>query len=183
MAGLIFLLGPARWFPEAYDTFSMAVLALASAVIIFAPWLVLKKHKASKHFTSFQFLLTLALVINGAGGLGLYRAGFEYDKMAHYATSLILTFAFFIFFSRLWEWGNKKALVYSALLVLGLGLFWEVLEYIANLVFDEGVFVLGGGGSIWTDTVLDVVADIFGITTAYLYIRRKYLSTKRKLID
>jgi glycopeptide antibiotics resistance protein len=152
----------------------MGVLAFASAILIFAPWLIFKKHRLNKYFVRFQFLVTIALVINGAGGLGLYRAGFEYDKMAHYATSLILVFAFLILFHHFWDRSTKRALINSALLVLSLGLFWEVLEHVTNLVFDVDVFVLGGGGSIWVDTILDVVANTLGITTACLYIKQKF---------
>ena len=176
IGGALFLTAPSDWFPSFYHMPSMGILAFASAFLIWLPRLVFKKYKESSHFVKFQFLITIGILINGLGGLGLYRlylVGFEYDKLAHFLTPLLLTFAFFILFKYMWGWDFKKSLFSSAILVLSLGFLWEGFEQIANLMFSESVFILGGGGSVLRDTILDVVSNILGITTASIYILKK----------
>ena len=182
VVGVLFLSAPSDWFFGFYHTPSMGILALASAVLIWLPRLILRKHKESSHFVRFNLLITLGILINGLGGLGLYRlylVGFEYDKLTHFVTPLLLTFAFFILFKYLWMWDFKKSLWVSAVFILFLGFLWEGFEQIANLMLDESVFVLGGGGSILRDTVLDVVFNTLGIITASFYILRKNKATGR----
>lgn len=179
VAGVLFLSGPSDWFPSFYHTPSMGILAFASAFLIWLPRFILKKHKESAHFIKFQFLITLGVLINGLGGLGLYKLyliGFEYDKLTHFVTPLFLTFAFFILFKHMWGWSFKKSLLSSAILVLIFGFLWEGFEQATNLILDENIFVLGGGGSALRDTVLDIVANILGIATASFYILRKKLT-------
>ena len=181
VAGFLLLFGPQNWFPSFYHTTTMGILAFVSAFLILLPQVVLKKHKNTIMFSKFQFLVALSVLINGAGGLGLYRlylVGFQYDKLTHFVTPLILTVAAFIFLTHFWKWNDKKALIVSAILVFMLGLFWELLEHVANLIFAEGVFVLGGGGSVALDTILDVMANTLGIGVAWMYISKKLIQNK-----
>ncbi|MDX1607835.1 MAG: hypothetical protein R3251_01350 [Candidatus Spechtbacterales bacterium] len=177
VVALVLLALPKNILPGFYNIPVMATLALVSAFIIILPRLIFKpKQKVQERgVAKMQNVLTLSLLINGAGGLGLYKLyqyGFEYDKLMHYATPLILTLGFIYFFRNYSNWPLKKALWRTSFLVFAGGIFWEILEWTSDRLLDTS-FVLGGGGIGWRDTIFDVIANILGILTAVIYLHYK----------
>lgn len=178
-AGLILLFGPKSLFPSFYKPNLMAALALVSIISIWLPSVIFRTQNEIKKRAREVLQLNIAvnLLINGAGGLGLYRLyliGFEYDKLTHYVTPFLLVIGFYYFLRTWQDLTHKKALLFVVAGVLMAGFGWEVLEYLSDVLFDTQL--LGGGSAqVARDTIFDVIANILGITTAvvYLYIKNR----------
>jgi|SRR3989338_405019 len=176
-AGLILLFGPKSLFPGFYKPNFMAALALVSVILICLPSVIFRTNDAIKKRARemLQFNIAINLLINGAGGLGLYRLyliGFEYDKLTHYVTPFLLVIGFYYFLRKWQDLTHKKALLFVTVGVLVAGFGWEVLEYLSDVLFDTQL--LGGGSAqVAKDTIFDVIANILGITTATAYLHTK----------
>ena len=176
-AALILLVLPKNILPGFYNIPVMATLAFISAAIIMLPRLIFKpkEEQKDKAVAKLQNVLAISLLINGAGGLGLYKLyqyGFEYDKLTHYLTPLILTLGFVYFFTNYSGWLKRKAIWRTSFLVFAGGIFWEILEWTSDRFLDT-TFVLGGGGIGMRDTIFDVIANILGILSAVVYLHIK----------
>ena len=177
LAGLILLFGPKSLFPSFYKSNLMAALALVSIISIWLPSVIFRTQNEIKKqaVSMLQFNIAVNLLINGAGGLGLYRLyliGFEYDKLTHFVTPMLLTVGIYTFLSIWYEWRNKKTLIFVVAGVLVAGFGWEALEYLSDVLFDTQL--LGGGSAqVVRDTTFDVIANILGITTAVVYLHIK----------
>src|SRR3990172_6312363 len=83
--------------PSFYRPGLMASLAFVSALLIVLPRLIFRSgwdEKKSHKLLRFQALVALVLLLNGLGGLGLYKlyvVGFEYDKLMHFGVPRLLT--------------------------------------------------------------------------------------------
>ena len=177
LAGLILLFGPKSLFPSFYKPNLMVALALVSIISIWLPSVIFRTQNEIKKQARevLQFNIAVNLLINGAGGLGLYRLyliGFEYDKLTHFVTPMLLTVGIYTFLSIWYEWRNKKTLIFVVAGVLVAGFGWEALEYLSDVLFDTQL--LGGGSAqVARDTIFDVIANILGITTAVVYLHIK----------
>lgn len=165
-------------FPDFYMPYLMGSLAFVSATLIYLPNLLYKKAGTTEKRSAIAYLhLTVAvgLLINGAGGLGLYKlykVGFQYDKLTHFVTPLIFTLALTYLFQ---NWHGRRfgiSLVFSSIIVLVASFLWEGLEYISDIFL--GTHLFGGGSSeVITDTIGDIIANFLGVITASVVLIAK----------
>lgn len=102
-----------------------------------------------------------------------------FDTFMHFLGGfwVVLFFIWFVFFSKfikidIKQYQNRKIFFMSILVVLVVGLLWEVFEVFASLVsVQERGYAF--------DTSLDLVMDLIGGAMAFLYIKRKYLNYER----
>ena len=177
IAGVVLAFADPDVLPVFYQPSVMSTLAFVSALLIVAPRAVFwpKDENGRRALERLQGIITAGLIINGFGGLGLYklyRIGFEYDKFAHFVTSLIFTIGL-VYFLRDWFGKNfRKAVVFSSLIVLVGGILWEFLEALSDIIFDTN-FLGGGTGAIRADTTMDMVMNVVGIAVGIIWVVRR----------
>ena len=168
LIGILLLIIPSETFPGFYKPSLMASLAIVSAIFMISPRIIFRKPKgeqSERALLKLQFIITLALIINGLGGLGLYKLyqyGFPYDKFTHLVTPFIFVIGF-SHFIRVWFGKNiVTSISISSVLVLIGGIAWEFMEAFADKII--GTNLLGGGtGGIFWDTFWDSLMNVFGI--------------------
>lgn len=181
VVGVLLFVLPNGLFPSFYQPVIMGSLAFASAFLIILPRIFFRSDnkRRKKTLTWFQGSIALGLLINGAGGLGLYelyRYGIPYDKFTHFITPLIFTISLFYFVR---EWFNKNtltSLVISGVVVLLGGVTWEFLESFSDRAIGTSLFG-GGTGGIFSDTALDLLMNVLGILVGIVVVKHM---TKRR---
>lgn len=174
LMGVILILVPQNWFPDFYKPNFMAILAFVSAFLIVLPGFIFKSENARKKHSleKIQIILAIGLLINGLGGLGLYKLyliGFQYDKLTHFITPLIFSVGLAYFLEAWFGLTLKKALVFSVAMVIFGSFLWEFLEWFSDYFFDTEL--LGGGtGQILRDTLFDLMANAVGIFVGVFYL-------------
>lgn len=185
--GAVLLFGSAEWFPDFYNPTFMGVWALISALLIVAPVVLFKSDdpKKMRAAVGLQMGLTLALIFNGFGALGLYqlfKLGIPYDKIVHFLSSLILTVSFANF---VWLWfgiHSKKLVVFVLFFALLVGIGWEGLEFSLDFLFGTNTLGINGEYIIWDSTV-DIIMDILGILFGFLiFIHKIHGKSKFRLL-
>jgi len=167
-AGALLSFGDFGFFPDFYQPRLMGALALVSAFLIVLPRIFFKpRNETQTHaLARIQTVITLGLVINGAGGLGLYQLhliGFEYDKLAHFLTTFLFTVGLTYFLRDWFGKGFTRSVVIAATAVIIGGFVWEFLEAFSDVIL--GTQLVGGGsGGIGRDTTIDVLMNMAGIS-------------------
>ncbi len=180
LAGVILLSFDIKWFPSFYDVRYMGVASLVGAgLIVIIPKLLRvnpshpQAEKKNQAADLFQFSLSFALMNNALGDLGLYelyRLGFEYDKLVHFVTPLMLTIVLHQFFQKRFDFYHRHALLITFALVVGGALLWELYEYLADYFLEThlyGVF----GTDIVRDTILDLTCGTLGALTGIIILK------------
>lgn len=185
IGGLILLFGNRDWFPDFYHPVSLGILSLLSPVLIFLPSLIFKTSDPRKRHAvkKLQIVLAAGLLLNAAGGLGLYRlylVGFQYDKLMHFAVPLMWTLGIAEFRH---QWiGEKfaKSLRWAAVLVLLGGIAWELREALTDWLFATQSWGEYGKNAL-RDTLWDLTMNILGILTAVgiWFLRKKSVLTNK----
>ena len=184
LAGSLLLVIPSGIFPVFYKPTLMASLAFVSAFLIFLPRIIFRKpvdEKKKRALIKFQFLITFILLINGIGGLGLYKLykiGFEYDKLMHFVSPLLAVLFGSAFISVWFRKNAKIALVITVSLILLGGVLWEILEATSDKFL--GTTLLGGGENlIAVDTAKDLFMNVIGtILGAIIFLKKRGLTKK-----
>lgn len=185
LAGLVFILGNASWFPDFYAPKLFGIFSFISAFFIILPKFLFRSKPdelgmKKESLINFQIALAISLILNGFGSLGLfqlYKVGFEYDKMVHFITGLIMTIAFSRLLFYRYEFSFTKAVFLSAFLMLVAGALWEIFEFLSDFIL--GTKTLGVyGAQIKKDTILDLVFDFLGIVAGILVLSRRHLTRK-----
>lgn len=178
VGALLFMLSGWDALPDFYMPYLMGSLAFVSAFLIMLPPLILRNPDTPEKkyvITYFQAATAFGLLINGAGGLGLYKLytiGFQYDKLTHFVTPFVFTFAFTYLFRDWFGRNLRYSLILSAIIVLIGGFLWEGLEYVSDIFL--GTHLFGGGSSeVYADTIGDIIANFLGVITAYIILIRK----------
>src|SRR3989344_3529316 len=177
LIGILLFVIPSETLPDFYKPSLMATLAIVSAIFMISPRLIFRKPKdeQSEHaLLKLQFITTLALILNGLGGLGLYKLykyGFPYDKLMHLITPFMFVIGF-SYFLRVWFRKNIITSIFaSSVLVLFGAIAWEFLEAFSDRV--AGTNLLGGGsGGVFWDTFWDSVMNILGIVLGIFMAKR-----------
>ncbi len=176
IGSLILLFGEREWFPDFYNPKFMGVIGLISVLVIAAPRFIFKNPKTSaeeqvrspkKSLDFLQNAIAVSSLLNAAGGLGLfqlYKIGFEFDKMNHFAVQAILVFAVSNFCYHWYQMKFKKSLILAAMLIFLGGFVWEFFEFLSDAIL--GTQTMGHYGKfIIKDTVWDLIMNILGIIT------------------
>ncbi|NTW22101.1 hypothetical protein HGA34_00985 [Candidatus Falkowbacteria bacterium] len=115
-----------------------------------------------------RFVIMLSLIINAAGELyfyQLYRFGFQFDKFAHLANSLLFILALASYGRTRYGLVPMKSLKISVVIVIICGLGWEVGEFASDKFFQTKEFGIYGQLKA-IDTIFDIIYDFLGITLA-----------------
>lgn len=176
--GAFLLLSPKEIFPSFYKPIVMSSLAFTSALLIFLPKLIFQPRgdkEKEKILLKLQTTIAVVVIMNGLGGLGLYKlylVGFGYDKLMHFLSPLLIALVGSEFIK---IWFKKKsgyATATSALLVIFGGVVWEILEAVSDKFF--GTTFLGGGDSIYAlDTKQDLLMNVLGVLLGVVLLRKK----------
>lgn len=167
LAGALLLTLPVRWFPSFYTVRAMGIVAeLFALLILIPPWIFrARSDKDRQAINILQLSLAACFIMSGLGELGmwqLYRYGFEYDKVVHFAAPLIMTLAFTYFLIVHRRVSFRSALMSSSAFVLFLGLAWEGVEYYSDKLFGTKLFGVYGQFAT-ADTIFDILGDVLGI--------------------
>jgi len=181
-AGFILLLVEGERFPEFYNPHFMGLASFVSALLILLPALVFKIDSDTEQpqrlykrrsLQNLQVIIAITLLLNGAGSLGLYqlyRIGFEYDKLLHFATPFVFTVFIARFIYYWYALRSIRAITLSALVVLIGGFLWEAGEILTDAVFGTQSFGIYGQ-YIVRDTVIDLVLNGVGVLLAVGILR------------
>lgn len=170
IAGFIMILGKREWFPDFYTPLFAGTMSFVSAFLIFLPKILFKTENPAKekYITELQAFVSIALLLNGAGALGLfqlYKIGFQYDKLIHFTVPFLMAIEGVRLFNIFKENSFKKSLIKGSLWVFTGGVVWEILEFFSDLIFKTktwGVY----GNYVWADTIGDLSFNLIGIIAA-----------------
>jgi len=178
-AGLILVSFPINWFPLFYDVQYMGLAAIGGvAVIIILPRILNALTGATddknkkQAINLFQFLLTVAVISNALGDLGLYqlyKIGFQYDKLIHFSTSLLGVFIGAIILHKLFEIRLSYAVVFAFITVIICGIGWEFWERLCDFLFKTriaGVYA----SDISNDTKFDLLFGAIGAVSGVILV-------------
>lgn len=183
-AGLALLLFPKEWFPSFYQPVFMGSVALASPFLAYLPKISVKADTPEKKRTVMKIraLIMASLTIGGLGELGLYqlyRMGFEYDKLAHFTVSMLLT-SVYAESLMAWKYHSFRKLPWSvALAVFGAGVLWETLEATSDTILGTEVWGIYGR-AIARDTLWDIFFNTFGILAGMIVLAIRHSRTPQK---
>jgi len=177
VVGFILFVLPSETFPAFYNPILMGSLALVSGILIYLPGVIFrtKDHTKGKALTLMQLVVAVSLLINGAGGLGLYKLyqyGIPYDKFTHFLTPLIFVVGLFYFIKNWFAKSDKTAIITSTILVLLGGVVWEFLEAFSDRAIGTSLLGGGTGGAFW-DTFWDTTMNIIGVGVGIVIIRQR----------
>jgi hypothetical protein len=146
-----------------------------------------------------EILLSLILVAHLTLGLALdlYNAFDHFDKILHYGTSVIISFMAFLITYALYFTGRLRTselviVPVILLLALGIGAFWEILEYgsdqllhdrVESVQQQQGSPTLAPLDDTMIDLIVDFVGGAFGAIIGGLYIRYSKRSQNRRFVE
>lgn len=70
------------------------------------------------------------------------------------------------------NWERKKAIIAAAILIMSGGIFWEVLEFLSDLILKTKTFGLYGE-YITKDTLMDISFNTIGIIAGVILLLRQ----------
>jgi hypothetical protein len=189
-SGIMLLIFPVRWFPSFYDVRYMgigAVICVAAIIflpkIFFVPPDVLHAEKKNKTADLFQLGFAVAVINNALGDMGLYqlyKVGFEYDKFIHLTTSFLAVLIIAVVLEGRFEVRVFYSILVALIIVVFAGLFWELFEYLSDVVFKTHLYGVYGV-NINSDTQFDILSNTFGaiIGALVLFLKRKRIGFGR----
>ena len=119
--------------------------------------------------------------------LGLYQSSIWFDKVIHFGNSGLFGLIAFLAIYTLNMTGQLRTgyfinLLAVFLLSLGIGAFWEILEFLTDLIFHEGAqgspLMSPLNDTMW-DLILDGVGGIIGGVLGSWYMMRSTRSLSR----
>lgn len=154
------------------------------ALILFIPRFIYKKINSQGDIqpglTWVEILVISAIILNSIGYIWLFDRLFlfyiGFDTFAHFVTPILITLALaiiFIFYYQLKNVKVNKSKFILTLVVITLiySFFWELVEYVIDLVFDVGIYGERGQPN---DTLYDLIADLLSIPVISVIVY-KYL--------
>jgi hypothetical protein len=126
----------------------------------------------------FQFLLTISIMSNALGDLGLYqlyKIGFQYDKLVHFSTSLLGVFIGAIILHKLFEIRLSHAVVFAFIAVIVCGIGWEIFERISDSLFTThiaGVYASDISNDTKFDLLFAAVGSMTGVIASIFQTKR-----------
>lgn len=170
-AGIVLSIFPVAWLPPLSDIRYKGWAGIAGAVLIlFLPSLVrpseknLDFNRKSQAADLFQSLLIFVFIGNALGGLGLYKLhnyGFEFDKVLHFFTPFLGVVIISFVLSGRWGIRRTRAIPIALVIIIGLGIAWEIYEVLVDFLFKT--HISGAYGlNVSRDTKFDLLFDILG---------------------
>jgi len=181
-AGILITFLPISWFPSFYDVRYSGWSMIATALIIyFVPLLIRvpanspdaeKKNKATDLL---QFFITLAILTDILGALGLYELynyGIPYSFSLHIAMTFAGVIILTIVINQRFDVHITKAAIIAFLLILAWGVVWEIYENTSDYLFKTH---LAGASQTSTQntTVLNLIQDFIGASCGLILLLLK----------
>ncbi len=168
--------------------FLYALMCLVVIAVLVIPSIVARSSRGN-----IPFELELAALWGVVGDMtlgrlaGLYGDTIWFDKALHFGNSLLIGFLAFLIVYTLHITGRLRSsllvnMILVTLIALGIGAFWEILEYIADLIFAEGAqgspAMSPLNDTMW-DLILDGVGGALGGLLGSFYTLHSKRSAKR----
>ncbi len=175
--GVVLTVFPKRWFPSFYDVRYMGWSAFVSAVAIIILPRVLRvsahtpdSERKNHAAHLFQFALTVAIMSNALGDLGLYqlyKVGFEFDKLIHLSTSTLGAIAIPVILNKRFKISISYSITIAFVAIILLGISWELYEYFVDNLLETHIYGVYGS-DIGNDTKFDLIFDVIGAVSGTL---------------
>jgi len=162
---------PISWLPSFYDVRYLGwSMILGASTIYLLPAAIrvpvnspdaARKNRAAELL---QYLLTIAIVTNALGSLGLYELyqyGIPYSYILHVIVPLISVLLLSIVITLRWQIRIFRSTIIAFCLVIICGILWEVFEYYIDKAWGTHLAVLGVGNTNNT-TVVNLIQDTIG---------------------
>ncbi len=175
--GIILLVFPVSWFPSFYDVRYMGWAGLVGAVAIFFLPKTLRvlpetqqAEKKNKAADFFQFGLAIAVMNNALGDMGLYqlyKIGFEYDKLIHFATTFLAILFLSIILCERFDVSVFNSILIAFVFVIACAVLWEIFEFTSDFFWKTHIFGVYSFDKIH-DTKFDLLFGIIGASAGAL---------------
>jgi hypothetical protein len=175
-----------------YGEFLYGLWGLVAFGIIFLP---IRFTRSSKSILPIELeiilLVILSLDVVFGRFLHLYDTLIYYDKIIHYHDSILIAFSGFLLIYSLYFTGRIKISPLLAgfvivLVTVGFGGIWEIMEYTADKVFQEGAqgspTMSAIDDTMW-DLICDFLGGIVGAMFGTLYIRYSHRTHRRRFYE
>ena len=171
IAGIIIIVVPITWLPSFFDGrylgWSMLIGVLTIYILptfIKVPVNTPDAARKNRAAEILQYLLTIAIVANALGSLGLYelyKYNFPYSYILHVIIPLICTLLLSIVIALRWQIRSLNATIIACWLIIFCGIAWEIFENYSDNVWGTHLAVLGIGDTNNT-TVINLIQDTIG---------------------
>ena len=156
-------------------------------ILIFVPRIIYKFHKGIrsrfniKLVTSIECLILLQIILNAPASLWWHSMGFQYDRLLHFAVSMINVPLGILIISAFVMGSSKKILgITVGMAIMGLMLF-EGYQYSVDMVFGTQLFH-DATQNIRIDVMEDIVLGILGVVAGvYLSISKLKIFNKLRV--
>ncbi len=179
---VVLTFSPLSWFPSFYDTRYMGLISLAGIAMVYWLYWAFAVEETEIHADAknaavhrAQYLLTLFIFVSVIGDLGLYqlyRVGFQYDKVLHFAIPFVTMVVLPLLMMVRFDLTLRRATWYTFGGLLVTGVVWEVYELTVDLFFGTSLSGMYRTVIAW-DTQVDVMCVAAG-TIAGLPLVRWY---------
>jgi hypothetical protein len=162
---------PISWLPSFYDVRYLGwSMILGASTIYLLPAAIrvpvnspdaARKNRAAELL---QYLLTIAIVTNALGSLGLYELyqdGIPYSYILHVIIPLISALLLSMVINLRWQIRILQATIIAFCLIIFCSIAWEVFENYSDYVWDTHLAVLGMASTENT-TVINLIQDTIG---------------------
>lgn len=155
------------------------LMVFTSLIVMLLPLLIYVVDKITKTIVpdpikTAYLVFVFASAILGAIG-NFYEYIHFYDKIVHFASGLLISSAFAVWYEKLYKKYNIWEIIFSLTCFNAtIAMLWEVFEYTMDLLFDR--HVQKGLSDTMTDMIMAVIG---GILIAIVYIDRYNKKIKR----
>jgi hypothetical protein len=163
-----------------FGEFMVGFAILASLVAITVPSLITRGRIKSLPL-DFEYILFIMVMLQFVIGetLNFYENVNYYDKLVHFTLPMLLGYITSVLVYTMYITGNLRmtlapAMVVIVLVTLGIGAFWEIIEYAADQLL--GTYLQGSLTSpplidTMNDLIVDTLGGIFGAVLALRFAR------------
>jgi len=115
--------------------------------------------------------------------LGLYQRVPHFDKLLHFGSTVIISILSFMIYYSFYIIGRIRVgygalFFFIVLTALGLGAFWEILEFAVDRVFD--LAMQDGLEDTMFDLIFDCLGGMVAAVLGYVYIRKSKPAHRRR---
>ncbi|OGY41302.1 MAG: hypothetical protein A2Y82_03775 [Candidatus Buchananbacteria bacterium RBG_13_36_9] len=185
IAGILLIIMPISWLPYFYDVRYLGWSMILGALTIYLLPAFIKvpanspdaarKNRAAELL---QYLLTIDIVANALGSLGLYelyQIGIPYSYILHVIVPLVSVLLLSIVITLRWQVRISRSTIIAFCLVIICGLLWEIFENYSDQTWGTHLKVLGLGNTTDT-TAINLLQDTIGaiVGTVIVLMRPRF---------